>query len=73
MMTDNVLLDRDQVLESLRDLPVKVSSEDLIERILFIKLIEERLLEDKEVPNSIVMQELQDLRRSKLATLQPQA
>ena len=70
MIAENVLLDRNQVLDSLRELPDKVSSEDLIERILFIKLIEERLQEQKEVPASVVMQELQNLRREKLASLQ---
>jgi hypothetical protein len=69
MIAENVLLDRDQVLQSLKELPLKVSSEDLIERILTIKLSEERLREEKEVPNSVVMQELKDLRQRKLATL----
>jgi hypothetical protein len=69
MIAENVLLDRDQVLQSLKELPLKVSSEDLIERILTIKLIEERLRQEKEVPNSVVMQELKDLRQRKLATL----
>ena len=70
MIAENVLLNRDQVLDSLRELPEKVSFDDLVERLLFIKLIEERLQEQKEVPNSIVMQELQDLRRQKVAELQ---
>lgn len=69
MMTEDVLLDKKQVLDSFQDLPDKVSSEELIERILFIKLIEERLQAQNEVPNATVMQELQDLRRQKLASL----
>ena len=67
MIAQNVLLNRDQVLDSLRELPEKVSFDDLVERLLFIKLIEERLQEQKEVLNSIVMQELQDLRCQKMA------
>ncbi|RYF77227.1 MAG: hypothetical protein EOO39_04455 [Cytophagaceae bacterium] len=70
MLVDTVLLDRNQVLDSLRELPEKVSFEDLLERLLFIKLIEERLQEQKEVTNSVVMQELQELRQQKMAALQ---
>lgn len=70
MLVDTVLLDRNQVLDSLRELPEKVTFEDLVERLLFIKLIEERMQEQKEVPNSVVMQELQELRRQKMAALQ---
>ena len=73
MIAENVLLNRDQVLDSLKELPERVSFDDLVERLLFIKLIEERLQEQKEVSNSIVMQELQDLRRQKMADLQKQA
>jgi hypothetical protein len=69
MLVDTILLDRNQVLDSFKELPEKVSFEDLLERLLFIKLIEERLHEQKELPNSVVMQELQELRRQKMADL----
>ena len=73
MIAETILFNRDQVLDSLRELPEKVSFDDLVERLLFIKLIEERLQEQKEVPNSVVMQELQALRSQKMAELQKQA
>ena len=69
MYPDEILLDKNQVLASLSELPDRVSSEDLIERILFIKLIESRLRETTEVPHEQVMQELQDLKQKKLADL----
>ncbi|QKZ12634.1 hypothetical protein [Spirosoma sp. KUDC1026] len=69
MSPDEILLDKNQVLASLSKLPDRVSSEDLIERILFIKLIESRLLEAAEISNEQVMQELKDLKQKKLAAL----
>ncbi|QJD78922.1 phospholipase D-like domain-containing protein [Spirosoma rhododendri] len=67
MHKDEILLDKNQVLAALSDLPDKVSSEELIERILFIKLIESRLLETAEVPNDQVMQLLRDVKQQKVA------
>ncbi|GAB4049492.1 hypothetical protein [Spirosoma litoris] len=69
MFPDEILLDKNQVLASLNELPDKVSSEDLIERILFIKLIESRLRETTEVTHDQVMQELKDIKQKKLAEL----
>lgn len=69
MSSDEILLDKNQVLASLSKLPDRVSSEDLIERILFIKLIESRLLETAETPHEQVMQELKDIKQKKLADL----
>lgn len=69
MISEDVLLDKNQILDSFKDLPERVSSEELIERILFIKLIEERLSEPNEVSNEVVMADLQALRKQKLATL----
>ncbi len=69
MPSDEILLDRNQVLASLSKLPDRVSSEDLIERILFIKLIESRLLETTEIPHEQVMEELKELKQKKLAEL----
>ena len=44
-MESETLLDKDQVIESFRSLPDQVTAEQLIERILFIRLINERLQE----------------------------
>lgn len=66
-MEPELLLDKNQIIESFKDLPDKVSSEDLIERILFIKLIENRLRETTEVPHEQVMNELKEMRDSKKA------
>ncbi|RAI75726.1 hypothetical protein HMF3257_19035 [Spirosoma telluris] len=73
MFPEEILLDKNQVLASLSELPDKVSSEDLIERILFIKLIESRLRETAEVPHEQVMQELKALKQKKLAELTKKA
>lgn len=67
METEEILLDKSQVLASLNELPDRVSSEDLIERILFIKLIESRLRETKHIPHEQVMQELRELKEQKRA------
>lgn len=67
MYTGEILLDKNQVLAALGELPDRVSSEELIERILFIKMIESRLLETTEVSNDQVMQMLRDTRQKKLA------
>ena len=66
-MESETLLDKNQVIESFKDLPDKVTSEDLIERILFIKLIENRLRETTEIPHEQVMKELREMRDSKKA------
>ncbi|RIV17816.1 hypothetical protein DYU11_30535 [Fibrisoma montanum] len=65
MHTEEILLDKSQVLASLSELPDKVSSDELIERILFIKLIESRLRETTQVPHEQVMQELKAMRQQK--------
>lgn len=63
------MLNKSQVIESLKGLPDNVSSEDLIERILFIKLIESRLRETTVVSHKQVMQELKEIKQQKLAGL----
>ncbi|MFD2569823.1 hypothetical protein ACFSUS_04210 [Spirosoma soli] len=73
MYSDEILLDKNQVLANLSQLPDKVSSEDLIERILFMKLIESRLRETAEVSNEQVMQELKEIKQKKLAEVQKKA
>lgn len=67
METEELLLDKSQVLASLSELPDKVSSEELIERILFIKLIQSRLHETTEVPHEQVMNELREMKEQKRA------
>ncbi|MBC7570147.1 MAG: hypothetical protein H7319_10490 [Spirosoma sp.] len=67
METEEILLDKRQVLASLSELPDKVSSEELIERILFIKLIQNRLRETTEVPHEQVMNELREMKERKRA------
>ena len=66
MYPDEILLDKNQVLASLSELPERVSSEELIERILFIKLVESRLRETTEFSHKQVMQELAELKQKKL-------
>lgn len=73
MHPEEILLDKNQVLDSLSKLPDRVSSEDLIERILFIKLIESRLRETTEVSHEQVMQELKELKQKKLAESRKEA
>ncbi|MBC3786942.1 hypothetical protein [Spirosoma utsteinense] len=73
MFAEEILLDRNQVLASLSELPDKVSSKELIERILFIKLIESRLREPTEISHDQVMQELKDIKQKKLASLTKKA
>ncbi|MBN8826987.1 MULTISPECIES: hypothetical protein [Spirosoma] len=51
-MEEELLLDKNQVIESFGNLPDKVSADELIERILFIRLINERLLEAKTTPGT---------------------
>ena len=67
MENEEILLDKSQVLASLNELPDKVSSEDLIERILFMKLINSRLRETKEVSHEQVMSELRQMKEQKRA------
>jgi hypothetical protein len=66
-MEPELLLDKNQIIESFKDLPDKVSPEVLIERILFIKLIENRLRETTEVPHEQVMNGLKEMRDSRKA------
>lgn len=75
MTTQEITLKKSQIVDSFRDLPEDVTAEALIERILFIKLIQERIkgIEDgtaKFVPHEQVMQELAELRAKKMAESQ---
>lgn len=65
MIGDDVLLDKKQVLDSFQDLPDKVSSEELIERILFIRLINQRVEKAKHTegtPHEVFMLEFADFK-----------
>ncbi|MEZ0607696.1 hypothetical protein ACAW74_04220 [Fibrella sp. WM1] len=65
MIGEDVLLDKKQVLDSFQDLPDKVSSEELIERILFIRLINERVEKAKHTegtPHDAFMLEFADFK-----------
>jgi hypothetical protein len=58
VLTAETLLDRDEVIRSFRSLPEKVSVEDLIERILFVKRLEvglQELSEGNTTPHEKVM------------------
>ena len=75
-MEAETLLKKSQVIDSFQNLPEEVSAEDLIERILFIRLIEERIKSAEQgnvVSSEQVMSELRGLRAEKLATVQRKA
>ncbi|MCU0353419.1 MAG: hypothetical protein MUD08_06715 [Cytophagales bacterium] len=60
MVIQEIKLDKSQVIESFKDLPDKVTADDLIERILFLKEIEKSLLqveEGKVIPHSKVKEQ----------------
>ncbi len=67
-MEPELLLDKNQIIESFKDLPDKVSSEDLIERILFIKLVNERVREaatSSGTPNEEFKREFEEFKQHK--------
>lgn len=67
------MLKKRQVIDSFHDLPEEVTADDLIERILFIQLIEQRIKSASEgnvVSNEQVMRELRELRVEKMAMSQ---
>ncbi len=69
-MEAETILKKSQIIDSFRDLPEEVTAEDLIERILFIQLIEQRIKSADEgnvVSNEEVMRELRELRTEKMA------
>lgn len=51
-MESETLLDKRQVIESFENLPDHVTADDLIERILFIRLINERIQEAEREPGT---------------------
>lgn len=72
----DTILKKSQVVESFRDLPEEVTADDLIERILFIQLIEQRIKSAESgniVTTDQVMSELRKLRAEKMATAQRNA
>lgn len=70
LMNTETLLDKNQVIDSFQNLPDQVSVDELIERILFIQLINERVRSAEAgniVPHDQVMRELNELRARKQA------
>jgi hypothetical protein len=60
VLTAETLLDKSEVMESFKNLPEKVSAEDLIERILFVKRLKvglQELSEGNTTPYEEVMSE----------------
>ena len=61
MVIQEIKLDKSQVIESFKDLPDKVTADDLIERILFLQRIErglEEIRQGKVTPHEQVMKEI---------------
>lgn len=74
-MYTETLLDKNQVINSFSDLPDQVSSEELIERILFIESVYKGLQDidkGKTVPHEQVMRELREIKAKKMAALSAQ-
>ena len=72
-METETLLNKNQVIESFGNLPDQVTADELIERILFIQLIEKRINSADQgnvIPNNQVMQELKELKVRKIAERQ---
>ena len=72
-MISETLLDKSQVINSFQNLPDQVTADELIERILFIQLIEERITSADQgnvTPHNEVMQELKELKARKIAERQ---
>ena len=69
-MISETLLDKHQIINSFQDLPERVTADALIERILFIQLIEERIVSANQgnvVPHDQVLKELKELKARKIA------
>ena len=67
-MEAETLLDKKQVIESFGNLPDHVTADELIERILFIRLINERLQEAKNepgIPHEDFMRDFNDFKAQK--------
>ena len=70
LLTTETLLDKTEVMESFKSLPQMVSSEDLIERILFVKRLEvglQELSEGNTIPHENVMEELKKWKNERLS------
>jgi len=69
-METETLLNKNQVIESFGNLPDQVTADQLIERILFIRLINERLREAENEPGTShhdFMREFHEFKAHKLA------
>lgn len=70
MHSEEILLDKNQVIESFGNLPDQVTADELIERILFTRLIQERLREAEREPGTShedFMREFADFKAQKKA------
>jgi hypothetical protein len=73
MTTQEITLKKSQIVDSFRDLPEDVTAEALIERILFIKLIQERIKESEKnegMPHEEFMREFDAFKAKKRAESQ---
>ncbi len=73
MVTQEITLKKSQIVDSFRDLPEDVTAEALIDRILFIKLIQERIKESelgKGMPHEEFMREFDAFKAQKRAESQ---
>ncbi|GAB3999880.1 hypothetical protein GCM10028807_51360 [Spirosoma daeguense] len=67
-MEPETLLDKNQIIESFSNLPDQVTADQLVERILFIRLINERLQEASTTPGTShedFMRELDEMKAQK--------
>ena len=72
-MEGEIMLKKSKVIDSFQNLPEEVTADELIERILFIQLIEQRIKSAEQgnvVSTEQVMSELRRLRAEKMATVQ---
>ncbi len=73
MAAQEITLKKSQIVDSFHDLPEDVTAEALIDRILFIKLIQERIKESEEgkgVPHEEFMREFDAFKAQKRAESQ---
>ena len=73
--TIEILLDKAEIIASFKTLPDKVSAEDLIEKILFMKRLEiglQDIAQGRVVSHEEVMEQFKEWKREKLSGLLPQ-
>lgn len=75
ILSTEILLTKEEVIASFKDLPDKVSAEDIIEKILFLKRLEIGLQEAEAgntTPHEEVMAQLKRWKKEKLSGYQAQ-